>query len=387
MNMTNEKVTATFMSATTDNGQSPIPNTKISITENSPNSNDKFEMEELERRLERMSSPDYLDTVTLTELYDTVYKPKAQIIDNLLCSGVYLFAGAPKVGKSFFMAQLGYHVSTGMPLWEYQVHKGTVLYLALEDNQARLQKRLSKMFGVEGVDDLYFATHAKSLKEGLTGQLKRFAGEHSNTKLMIIDTLQRIREIVGDKYSYGSDYEIITQLKQFADQYNICILVVHHTRKQSADDSFDTISGTNGLLGAADGAFIMQKDKRTDNQAVLDVVGRDQQDQKLHLLFDGERCIWHLTKAETELWKEKANPLLETISKIVSDECRKWQGSPSELLTRLADVDGTDRTDIQPNVLMRNLNIASDRLWNDYGIRMENNRTHAGRIVKLSLEK
>ena len=50
-----------------------------------------------------------------------------------------------------------------------------------------------------------------------------------------------------------------------------------------SSDSFDMISGTNGLLGAADGAFVMQKEKRTDNKAVLEVAGRDQQDQRLLL--------------------------------------------------------------------------------------------------------
>jgi len=169
-------------------------------------------------------------------------------------------------------------VSSGVPLWEHPVHKGTVLYLALEDDYARLQKRLSRMFCMNGIDSFHFATHAKNLREGLDGQLKKFMREHPDTKLIIIDTLQRIREVGGEKYSYASDYEIVTRLKQTADQYNICILLVHHTRKQSAEDCFDTISGTNGLLGVADGAFIMMKEKRTDNKALLDIVGRDQQD-------------------------------------------------------------------------------------------------------------
>ena len=39
------------------------------------------------------------------------------------------------------------------------------------------------------------------------------------------------------------------------------------------------ISGTSGLLGAADGAFLLQKEKRTGNAATLEVSGRDQQDQ------------------------------------------------------------------------------------------------------------
>ena len=327
----------------------------------------------------RMCSPDYLHTVSLTELYDTVYNPKIQIIDGILPSGAYLFAGAPKVGKSFFTAQLGYHVSNGIPLWTYPSHKGTVLYLALEDDYSRLQKRLSKMFGMGSIDNLHFATQAKSVGSGLDGQLDEFVHEHKDTKLIIIDTLQRIREIGGEKYSYSSDYEIVTRLKRFADAKNICILLVHHTRKQSADDCFDTISGTNGLLGAADGAFIMQKAQRTDNKAILDIVGRDQQDQRLHLFFDREYCIWQLTKAETELWKEPPDPLLESIATLLTPESPEWLGSASELITHL------NGADIQPNVLTRRLNVAADKLWNDHNIRIETTRTHDGRLLKLSL--
>lgn len=47
-----------------------------------------------------------LQTVSMTELYDTVYTPKIPIVDGLIDAGTYLFVGAPKVGKSFFMAQL-----------------------------------------------------------------------------------------------------------------------------------------------------------------------------------------------------------------------------------------------------------------------------------------
>ena len=99
-----------------------------------------------------------LHTVSMTELYDTVYPPREPVADGFLYNGIYLFVGAPKVGKSFFMAQLAYHVAMGIPLWEYQIHRATVLYLALEDDYARLQRRLSVMFGVESADNLFFAT-------------------------------------------------------------------------------------------------------------------------------------------------------------------------------------------------------------------------------------
>lgn len=322
-----------------------------------------------------------LKTISMTELYDTVYPPRRPIVDNLLYSGTYLFVGAPKIGKSFFMGQLAYTVATGQPLWEYEVHQGTVLYLALEDDYARLQRRLSRMFGVEETDNLYFATQAKSVGGGLDEQLEEFVKVHQDVRLIIIDILQKIREVSGECYSYASDYEIVTKLKKFSDNHGICLLVVHHTRKMEAGDSFDMISGTNGLLGAADGAFIMQKKRRTDNIAILDVVGRDQPDQELTLEFDRERCVWNFQGAETQLWKQPPDPVLEAVSKIFLSAGSAWCGTPTELLALLPDVK------IQANVLTRKLNVSADRLYNDYGIRYESKRTHDGRTVCLTFEQ
>ena len=101
------------------------------IAENSEN----FKCEEVDYQeiIRRMTDPYYIHVMTLSELYDTVYENKLPIIDGLLYAGVYLFVGAPKVGKSFLMAQLAYHVSTGKSMWEYNVHKYDVAYFALEE--------------------------------------------------------------------------------------------------------------------------------------------------------------------------------------------------------------------------------------------------------------
>lgn len=325
------------------------------------------------------SGNDGLHTMSMPELYDTVFVPRVPIVDGFLYGGTYLFVGAPKVGKSFFMAQLAYHVAMGIPLWDYPVRKGTVLYPALEDDYARLQRRLSGMFGIECADNLYFATQAKTLNEGLDRQLEGFLKERKDARLIIIDTLQKVREVGGDRYSYSSDYEIVTKLKSFSDKYGICLLVVHHTRKLESEDSFDMISGTNGLLGAADGAFIMHKKKRTDNEAVMDIVGRDQPDQKLTIEFDRERCVWKFKKAETELWKQPPNPLLEAINVFLTDR-QAWEGTATELVNQLPDMQ------LQANVLSRRLNTVNSQLLNDYGIFYDNKRGHERKIILKRLE-
>ncbi|MCD8377163.1 MAG: helicase RepA family protein [Candidatus Gastranaerophilales bacterium] len=307
-----------------------------------------------------------LYTVTMTKLYDTVYPPQIPIIDNFLYTGMYLFVGAPKIGKSFYMLQLGYHVATGKPLWGNPVHQATVLYLALEDTYSRLQSRLSCMFGVESADNLYFTTKSQFLNTGLDQQLEMFIKEHPDTKLVIIDTLQKVRDLGKDNYSYSMDYESVAKLKTFADKHNICILAVHHTRKMDSSDIFDLISGTNGLLGAADAAFVVQKQNRTEPEATMDVTGRDQQDMRYKMKFDSEHHVWKLLESEPALLKPPADPLLEAINKFLSENEPEWEGTATELLQRLPI-----SLEIKANVLTRKLNIANSELYIKYHIYYE----------------
>ena len=321
-----------------------------------------------------------LEIKSMTELYDTVYPSVKPVVEGLLYNGTYLFAGAPKIGKSFFMAQLGYHVSRGIPLWGYQVVQGVVLYLALEDTEERIQKRLSRMFGVEDSQNFYFAVKAETLNTGLEEQLNYFVEKHKDARLIIIDTLQKIKEVGGDKFSYADDYQNVTRLKAFSDRNGICILLVHHTRKLDSSDSFERISGTNGLLGAADGAFVMEKEKRTDNKATLEVAGRDQQDQKLYLQFDREHCLWQFVKNDVELWKKPPNPLLDAIATMMKEKS-EWKGSATELAALL------DGIEMESNVLTRALNIAADDLLEDYNIQYSNRHTSKGSLIILQIVK
>ena len=375
----NEKEkTALATSVGADERQS-VQNTNNIIPTTDEHFNDSGEIyeENLQEMFFRMSHPYYLHTVSMTELYQTPYKSRPPIIDGLLYGGAYILAGAPKIGKSFLVAQIAYHISTGKKLWDYDVHQGTVLYLALEDDYQRIQSRMFMMYGVEDSSNLYFATAANKIGNGLDEQLEFFINEHPDTKLIIIDTMQKIREVGGEAYSYASDYEIIGRLKQFADKHCICILIVHHTRKQPAGDTFEMISGTTGLLGCADGSLLMQKKKRTALEATIDVVGRDQQDQILYLSKDPNTQIWNLDRTETELHKEPPDPVLEAVARLVTSEQPEWTGSPSELAEAL-------NTGMASNALTKYLNVKCGRLMDEYGISYENKAKHSGRRVTLT---
>ena len=154
------KITATAhdISVGADNGQSPsVTKHTNSITDNN-----------CARNLQSTGTPvgENLETVSMEELYDTVYPIKKPLVEDLIYNGVYLFVGAPKVGKSFLMAEIGFCVSAGVDLWGHKTNQGTVLYLALEDDYARLQQRLSRMFGIDVAEHFTFCHTFQNLNEG-----------------------------------------------------------------------------------------------------------------------------------------------------------------------------------------------------------------------------
>lgn len=379
MNLENEAAAVPCASVGADAGQPLSQKPELSIAEENAECNEPTRnFSDMQKLMRRLNDPAYLPTVSMNDLYENVYQSRPPIVDGLLCAGTYLLAGAPKVGKSFLVAQLAYHVSMGLKLWDYEVHKGTVLYLALEDNYQRLQERMFRMFGVEGTDDLHFAVYAKQIGNGLDEQLEKFLREHPDTNLIIIDTLQKVREVGGDAYSYANDYEIVGKFKQFADKHNICLLLVHHTRKQPAGDKFEMISGTTGLLGCADGAFLLQKENRTDLSATLDIVGRDQADQRLYLTRDQEHLCWNLDHAEAELWKAPVDPMLESVAGMLTEDAPEWQGSATELIDKL-------HLEIQPNVLAKKLNVLAGQLFQAFRVKYENSHGRSGSRIKLKL--
>ena len=123
----------------------------------------------------------------------------------------------------------------------------------------------------------------------LEKQIEQFKSQHSDLKIIIIDTLQKIRS--GDETSYASDYKELSVLKNLADKLRIAILLVHHTRKCRDNDPFNMISGTTGISGCVDGSMVMIEKQRGSGEAVLHCVGRDIENLELHLKRVGPRWV------------------------------------------------------------------------------------------------
>ena len=319
-----------------------------------------------------------LDAVNANDLMDTEFPPTGFLIEKLLGKGVYILAGASKIGKSWLVLWLADRVSKGERVWDFKTAPCEVLYVSLEDTAQRIQQRLSEVTGGEA-DRVWIATEAELLGNGFEQQLGNFLAAHPGVGFVIIDTLQRIRQMKSEKYSYSGDYEVMTALKTIADRFNITILVVHHTRKEESEDAFNMISGTNGLMGYADGAMVLQKPSRIGKTATLDVTGREVADLQLKLEFDDTKH-WQFLEYGKEEPREDADKLLATVQQLVS-ECREWRGTPTELVSALSPILPVDT---KPHSLTRRLNASSQALAQQYGVQYQSHRTKDSREITLS---
>ena len=256
------------------------------------------------------------------------------LVEGFLPQGLVLLASPPKYGKSWLALQLCLAVSRGEPFLGMPARQATCLYLALEDGKQRLQKRLTRLAGADaGSRALYFETRASTIADGLLVYLESFVARHPDCRLVVIDTLQKVRgESACSSSAYAADYADIGALKAFADRMGLCLVLVHHLRKMSDDaDPFNRIAGSNGIFGAADAAIVLTRDKREDAQTVLDLTGRDVEEKRLVLRFDKASCRWQslgtpAEREQAELAEHYADDLLvQTVLAQLEQRGGSWQ--------------------------------------------------------------
>ena len=182
------------------------------------------------------------------------------------------------------------------PLWDMPTMEGDVLYLCLEDTFCRIQDRLFRLTD-EASGRLHFAVASCKLSDGLIVQLEDYLKDYPDSRLIVIDTLQKVRTASKDN-AYASDYGDISLIKDFADRHSLAVIVVHHIRKQNDSDVFNKVSGTTGLTGSADATFVLEKEKRASDTAKLYVTGRDTPYQEYTLRF--RDCRWELVERKTQ---------------------------------------------------------------------------------------
>lgn len=284
--------------------------------------------------------PPMLSTVSAVDLQKMELPPIRWVVQDLIPAGLSILASPPKFGKSWAVLQMGLSVSYGGSFLGYRCNKAGVLYLALEDSERRLKGRMNKILGpVPAPPGFDFVTVATTLSTGLLDVLEAYLKQHPDNGLVIVDTLQKVRDVGGSRDVYGRDYADVGALKKLADSRNVALVLVHHLNKGKDDgDPFVRISGTNGLTGAADTMLVMTKAKRNEDTTTLSVTGRDVEMQELVLQFDKNTCLWQNLGdvdafAEQQARREYADsPIVRTVKKLLETPDKTWTGTAQQLL-------------------------------------------------------
>src|SRR3954452_14561503 len=223
------------------------------------------------------------------------FPPIKYVVPGYIVEGLSLLAGRPKRGKSWLLLHAAIAVARGgYTLGDVKCVEGDVLYCALEDNKRRLQSRMTKLLNPfePWPERLRFEVEMPRLKDGGTDMIRLWIEAVDEPRLVISDTLQKVRDPKGSQESsYEADYAAVAELKALADKHGVAIVLVHHQRKMDAEDPVDTVSGTTGLTGAVDTVLVLSN---SGQGVTLYGRGRDIEEIEKAVTFDVTSCLWRV---------------------------------------------------------------------------------------------
>lgn len=275
--------------------------------------------EELRIRQHKSHGP---ATISASALMTLEIPPARWAVPSLVPEGLTILVSKPKIGKSWLAYQLGIAIAAGgIAFGSVAVEQGEVLLLMLEDTKRRAKSRIGQLLNNEPAPSaLEIATEWPRMDDGGRAQLEGWLKAHPKCRLVVIDTLEKFRARRSERGSaYGDDYEALGDIKKIADRFGVSIIVIHHERKGSAkstDELADSVSGTAGVTGAADGMLRLQRERKKAT-ATLEISGRDVEEAEYGLVFDVHAGGWTLQgDAEQFRRTEEEREVIELIERL-----------------------------------------------------------------------
>jgi hypothetical protein len=242
-------------------------------------------------------------STNIQDLKTMIFPPLKFVVPGIIVEGLTLFAGKPKIGKSWLLLHAAVAVARGgFTLGDIHCPEGDVLYCALEDNLRRVQSRLTKLLGIaaDWPVRLEIQCEMPRLTAGGLDYIRQWIKSKPNARLVVIDTLAMVKSPKRPNQSdYDADYAAVLELRALAAKTGVAIVVVHHLRKAEADDAFDTVSGTLGLTGAPDSILILKRN--SVGAVILHGRGRDLTEIEKAVTFNVQTCTWAITGEASEV--------------------------------------------------------------------------------------
>ncbi|MFC1657205.1 AAA family ATPase [Candidatus Moduliflexota bacterium] len=244
-----------------------------------------------------------LKTFSDVELGEMDLKRAEAIVPGFFYVGVNLVTGSSKAGKTRLVHYIVDAIEAGHPVFgKFPVKQCEVLCLFGEDPKWRIDQRSKAIREEEprrkGLRYVEMGKFPK-LGEGLEEMLEAHIDEHPKCKVIVVDTWTKIApRRKGGKLTtlYESDVAAWSRLHRFAHKHDMCIIVLHHSRKTDKFDTdwIETISGTMGVTASVD-MLIYLKRPRGESTASLFVAGREVETEREYAIQgDKDTCRWEL---------------------------------------------------------------------------------------------
>lgn len=284
----------------------------------------------------------YESGIDISKLLKTDMPPVNWCVQTILPEGFGLLAGRPKAMKSWTALYLVYCVQNGVDFFNQKTVQGDCCYLALEDNQRRLKDRIQKL-KLSKLQHPTIITEAPYMNQGLEESIKLWSEQVSNPKLVIVDTLAKVKKTYNkNKTAYDGDSETLKAIQKLAMDLNITIMAISHLGKANFDYSWDRIQGSTGMQGISDFFWMLDRGDNSET-AYVKGRGRDMEDFEYGLKwnehtwrYDFEGELQHVLMSET-----KKN-ILEAMQLIQSDSVK-----PADVMKQMGATKKNEKMSIQ----------------------------------------
>jgi hypothetical protein len=225
----------------------------------------------------------------------TVYRSSGMdqkcVIDGILYNGLTIFAGRPKVGKSWLTLQLALSVAQGEKfMGSLNVNMpGGVVYIALEESQGRTATRMQRLVGVETpyLQNISMVYEMSPLRQGGAEQLEKILADR-HPSLVIIDTFLALVGGSGSERRdvMRSEYQEMKTVADISRRADTAMVLVHHMRKSVVgEDGIDSVAGSTGVTAAADAIWTLKREDQQSGMCSFGVTGREVEEQSMALRF------------------------------------------------------------------------------------------------------
>lgn len=243
-------------------------------------------------------------------------------IEAILPEGLAIIGAPPKTGKSALALQLALSIALGgKALGNATTRRGDVLYLALEDSQARMQERIERQMCGEAVpDNLDIMFRSPSMLDGGLMLVESWLRTHEQAQAVFIDTLGRWRGNGSQSDNgniFAADYQDMAKLAALGMTHHVAMVALHHLRKdRAASDPLEALSGTTGISAPADAVWVLSRE-RNQELGELQIIGRDVLEQNIAVKLSSLTLTWQaIGDAEDVALKEGQRKVFEALRDI-----------------------------------------------------------------------